>query len=412
MAAVTSRSVLSVRPRFLDRFACLAASCPDHCCRGWAIDIDARTRRRFRTLDDPAWRRRFREETTQLRGRNGPRHVIRLREDGTCPFLEEGLCAIHKRFGPAALPETCRVFPRKFEVAEGLVVATGSLACTEIARDVVVNADALVEVASGDPFAPMLADSTSLRARPGVLGPWQRLMLRRTMLAVLGDPQKPWGGRIALLLILLEEAARAIADGSDMERVCLDVEAVLRGEELAAVEAAFGDTRARFAACTAPLLRLFLAHLERQTACGEVATYLLNLAERLAVRGEDGGDPVHRYLEHGCHELDRLLAARPYLAGNVLAALLLQEQVPAQRLEGYWDGVWHAAFAWALWRFVVAAWLEEAHGSSETALETAAATLYRLGRYLSHCPHLLEECRESYRRAGLLQLSTLAVLLR
>ncbi len=411
MAAVANRSVLSVRPRFLDRFACLADSCPDHCCRGWAIDIDPRTQRRFRTLDDPLWRRRFREGTTQIRDRAGKRRVIRLREDGTCPFLEEGLCGIHKRFGPAALPETCRLFPRKFEVAEGLVLASGSLACPEIARDVVVHADALAEVASGDPLAPLLADTGSQRARPDVLGPWQRLMLRRTMLAVLGDSRKPWGGRIALLLVLLEEAERAMADGSEVERVCLDVETVLRGEDLAGVEAAFGDTRGRFAACTAPLLRLFLAHLESQSARRDVAAYLRSLAERLAV-GEDGGDPVRRYLERGCRELDRFLAAHRHLAGNVLAALLLQEQVPAQRQQGFWDGVWHAAFAWALWRFLVAAAMDEAQGPEKAGLETAHAALYRLGRYLSHCPHLLEECRASYRRAGLLQRSTLAVLLR
>ena len=44
---------MTVYPDFYDAFSCTASACRHTCCRGWAIEIDADTASRYRTLPGP-----------------------------------------------------------------------------------------------------------------------------------------------------------------------------------------------------------------------------------------------------------------------------------------------------------------------------------------------------------------------
>jgi Fe-S-cluster containining protein len=76
------------------------------CCRaGWAIPFDEREAEQVRTLQITGG-----SLSTEPAGR-----TIALRqEDGTCSFFRAGThdCAIHRTGGHAALPVSCRIFPR------------------------------------------------------------------------------------------------------------------------------------------------------------------------------------------------------------------------------------------------------------------------------------------------------------
>ncbi len=85
------------------------------CCREHRIVI---TRAEASQIEAQGW-----EQTPELAGqrllvpadRSGQSYVLAQRNDGSCVFLDErGLCRIHARYGEAAKPLACRLFPYVF----------------------------------------------------------------------------------------------------------------------------------------------------------------------------------------------------------------------------------------------------------------------------------------------------------
>ncbi len=68
--------------------------------------------------------------------REGAKQRLATRDDGACVFLDErGLCRIHGRFGEAAKPLACRVYPYAFHPAgEGLTVSL-RFSCPSVVRN-------------------------------------------------------------------------------------------------------------------------------------------------------------------------------------------------------------------------------------------------------------------------------------
>ena len=98
-------------PTFYDRFKCRAADCRHSCCRGWEIDIDEETAKKY--LGFPP---SLGERLAQAIVSDGDTYSFRLTEDGRCPFLNgAGLCDIITEFGEDALCDICREHPRFYE---------------------------------------------------------------------------------------------------------------------------------------------------------------------------------------------------------------------------------------------------------------------------------------------------------
>ena len=94
-------------PEYFSRFSCLASECPDTCCRGWEIQIDRKTLKRYKSETGPlkeTLRRWVNFQTGNLKFQNG-----------ICPFLEQGLCSLQKERGEQMLCRTCRRYPRHTE---------------------------------------------------------------------------------------------------------------------------------------------------------------------------------------------------------------------------------------------------------------------------------------------------------
>lgn len=94
-------------PEYFSRFSCLASECPDTCCRGWEIQIDRKTLKRYKSETGPlkeTLRRWVNFQTGDLKFQNG-----------ICPFLEQGLCSLQKERGEQMLCRTCRRYPRHTE---------------------------------------------------------------------------------------------------------------------------------------------------------------------------------------------------------------------------------------------------------------------------------------------------------
>lgn len=94
-------------PAYYHDFSCIAAACPDSCCKEWTVDVDPASASRYRALPGDLGDRL--------------RAVLKDTDDGTvmeienrrCPmWRNDGLCRIQAELGHDALCQTCRDFPR------------------------------------------------------------------------------------------------------------------------------------------------------------------------------------------------------------------------------------------------------------------------------------------------------------
>ena len=143
------RSFKVYRANYAERFACLAADCPDCCCGNWKISVDRVAYERLSSLTDsplfPIIQSAILSVDPPADAANvNPQEVatIQLLEDGSCPLLnEEKLCRIHIEHGAEALPQICRKYPRASHKIYGIEETVLTLSCLEVARIVLSDPD-------------------------------------------------------------------------------------------------------------------------------------------------------------------------------------------------------------------------------------------------------------------------------
>ena len=117
------------KPDYFDRFTCLAAACPDSCCKEWDVLVDPKAAACYRDLPG-ALGQRLRQVLTEEDG-----EVYMTIENGRCPmWREDGLCRIQAELGHDALCKTCRDFPRLTHDYGTFTELGLELSCPEAAR--------------------------------------------------------------------------------------------------------------------------------------------------------------------------------------------------------------------------------------------------------------------------------------
>jgi len=90
-----------------DIFRCIAAACPDSCCKEWSVAVDPDSATRYRALPG-ALGDRLRQVLSDEDGQ-----TLMTIENLRCPmWRQDGLCRIQAELGHDALCKTCRDFPR------------------------------------------------------------------------------------------------------------------------------------------------------------------------------------------------------------------------------------------------------------------------------------------------------------
>ena len=118
-----------IKPVYFDTFRCIAASCPDSCCKEWDVLVDADKAAYYRSLEGELGDR-LRQV---LKDEDG--EVYMTIENRRCPmWREDGLCRIQAELGEAALCKTCREFPRLTHDYGDFVEYGLELSCPEAAR--------------------------------------------------------------------------------------------------------------------------------------------------------------------------------------------------------------------------------------------------------------------------------------
>lgn len=113
---------------FFQTFECLGGKCPETCCRGWIIPLEAEDAKRMK----------------QERGLLGLRLFLatyaRTRDSfnsnsNVCPFFtREGLCGLQLKKGHDFLPEACRSYPRFYRNYDLFEERMLDLSCIGAAR--------------------------------------------------------------------------------------------------------------------------------------------------------------------------------------------------------------------------------------------------------------------------------------
>lgn len=116
-------------PGYYPQFRCIAAACPDSCCKEWAVDVDPEAATFYRALPGALG-----DRLRQVLCDSNDGTVITI-ENGCCPmWMQDGLCRIQAELGHGALCKTCREFPRLTHDYGDFAELGLELSCPEAAR--------------------------------------------------------------------------------------------------------------------------------------------------------------------------------------------------------------------------------------------------------------------------------------
>ena len=121
-------------PDYYKHFKCTEDKCRNNCCQhNWVIIIDKETYDSYKKLGKEECERiRKNIKVTDENPFNA--HIV-MDESGKCSLLEKnGLCNIHKNYGPEYLSNTCRIYPRLAFVIDGKLEGNLSLSCEAVSE--------------------------------------------------------------------------------------------------------------------------------------------------------------------------------------------------------------------------------------------------------------------------------------
>lgn len=126
-----------VAPSYYKDFKCIAGDCPDSCCQGWEVDVDAETLASYKCITHP-----IKQKIDSLLDKDEfDNTIFRLAQKKRCPFLnEQNLCDMHIAIGQEYTPFTCRNFPR-FTNCFGATKEIGISFSCPVASDMIWNLD-------------------------------------------------------------------------------------------------------------------------------------------------------------------------------------------------------------------------------------------------------------------------------
>ena len=131
-------------PKYVRDFKCIGDQCPDTCCAGWRVTIDKSTYNAYKKITEPVLEKKISLHVARDRKSNNDSSYayIKLKEDRSCPFLEEKLCSVQASKGGEYLSNTCHTYPRTTKNVSGRLEQQLTLSCPEAARLALTQADA------------------------------------------------------------------------------------------------------------------------------------------------------------------------------------------------------------------------------------------------------------------------------
>ena len=135
-------------PDYFEKFHCIAAACPESCCKEWDVLVDKDSAALYRCLEGPLG-----DQLRQVLQEDEDGNTVMTIQDGRCPmWQQDGLCRIQAQLGESALCQVCRDFPRLTHDYGNFIERGLELSCPEAARLILTatNHDFLCREVPGD----------------------------------------------------------------------------------------------------------------------------------------------------------------------------------------------------------------------------------------------------------------------
>lgn len=161
-------------PEYYGHFQCLAAACPDSCCKEWEVDVDETSAAVYQALPG-ALGDRLRQV---LRPYDGG--ICMTIENGRCPmWRQDGLCRIQAELGHDALCKICREYPRLRQDYGDFAELMLEMSCPEAARLIFASPGVCKQTEAGGTDAEYDPDAMSvlLQSREELLRFWEQTPL-------------------------------------------------------------------------------------------------------------------------------------------------------------------------------------------------------------------------------------------
>ncbi|WP_319402925.1 flagellin lysine-N-methylase [uncultured Anaeromusa sp.] len=141
-----------LEPAYWQHFSCIGSECPDTCCAGWDIVIDASTLQQYTSCNDATLKALFNEHLDfKRKSANAAQTYMKL-EQQICPFLtKEQLCLIQQRLGEEALSLTCSNYPRTFNQIDGVLERSLYISCFKAAQLILLDQKPLLFITKEEP---------------------------------------------------------------------------------------------------------------------------------------------------------------------------------------------------------------------------------------------------------------------
>lgn len=132
-----------LRPNYFEKFKCVGGSCEDTCCKGWKINIDRKTYKKYMKCKNIGMRKKLEKNISRNRNAKSDYDYASFKSiNKDCPFLnDDNLCDIYIKLGEESMCNTCRIYPRTYNYVNGIIQEGLTLSCIEAARLVLMNKD-------------------------------------------------------------------------------------------------------------------------------------------------------------------------------------------------------------------------------------------------------------------------------
>lgn len=144
-------------PRYVSRFACWQGECPDTCCFGWDVFVDRETYEKYQGVMPEGVRIRLVATLVPVTDDPGgrPAKVCAADSGKACGLISgDSRCMLWQELGEAALPLTCKTYPRVVQGFGDRLEQTLNLSCPAAARLALQDADAFDFVEAELPVPP------------------------------------------------------------------------------------------------------------------------------------------------------------------------------------------------------------------------------------------------------------------
>lgn len=138
---MNSKTQAVLLPVYMHKFSCIGPECEDSCCIGWQININREIYDSLKKIKQPELKSQIVSGVKRNFTNNKPSDYARLvmKSNGECPFLTGGLCKIHLKLGEQFLPDTCFMYPRVYNLINGVLEKSALVSCPQAARLILLN---------------------------------------------------------------------------------------------------------------------------------------------------------------------------------------------------------------------------------------------------------------------------------